>query len=58
LVLADIGSIGNIGIVLFSKPIFEPILQKLFVIIISGIGFIGLWYRINFSIGSWFYQKI
>jgi hypothetical protein len=57
LVSADIGGIGNIGIGLFSKPIFEPIPQKLLVIIISGIGFIGLWYRINFSIGSWFCQK-
>jgi hypothetical protein len=43
LVSADIGGIGNIGIGLFSKPIFEPIPQKLLVIIISGIGFIGLW---------------
>jgi hypothetical protein len=42
LVSADIGGIGNIGIGLFSKPIFEPIPQKLLVIIISGIGFIGL----------------
>jgi hypothetical protein len=57
LVSADIGGIGNIGIGLFSKPIFEPIPQKLFVIIILDIGFIGLWYRINFSIGSWFCQK-
>jgi hypothetical protein len=48
LVSADIGGIG-----FFSKPI--P--QKLLVIIILGIGFIGLWYRINFSIGSWFCQK-
>jgi F0F1-type ATP synthase assembly protein I len=29
---------GNIGIGLFSKPIFEPIPQKLLVIIILGIG--------------------
>jgi hypothetical protein len=50
LVSADIDSIGNIGIGLFSKPIFEPILQKLLVIIISGIGFISLWYRINFNV--------
>jgi hypothetical protein len=57
LVSADIGGIGNIGIGLFSKPIFEPIPQKLLVIIISGIGFIDLWYRINFNIGSWFCQK-
>jgi hypothetical protein len=48
----DIGGIGNIGIGLFSKLIFEPIPQKLLVIIISSIGFIGLWYRINFSISS------
>jgi hypothetical protein len=52
LVSAYIGGIG-----LFTKPIFEPIPQKLLVIIILGIGFIGLWYRINFSIGSWFCQK-
>jgi hypothetical protein len=57
LVSADIGGIGNIGIGLFLKPIFEPIPQKPLVIIISGIGFIGLWYRINFSNGSWFCQK-
>jgi hypothetical protein len=53
LVSADIGGIGNIGFNLFSKPI--P--QKLLVIIISGIDFIGLWYQINFSIGSQFCQK-
>jgi hypothetical protein len=54
MVSVDIGGIGNIGIGLFSKPKFEPIPQKLLVIIISGI---GLWYRINFSISSWFCQK-
>jgi hypothetical protein len=40
LISADIGGIENIGIGLFSKPIFEPIPQKLLVIIISGIGLI------------------
>jgi hypothetical protein len=53
LVSADIGGVGNIGIGLFSKPLFAPIPQKLLVIISS----IGLRYRINFSIGSWFCQK-
>jgi hypothetical protein len=54
LVLADIGDIGNIGIGLFSKPI--P--QKLLMIIISGIGFIGCGIGLILVSVHWFAKKV